>query len=211
VTFACNKIYLAFETTTWRPTYYTVCDILVAENNRDTIVGTDFGGAQPIHAMVTYDYLKDQDRSLFYDYRGRITDWHQGERPGMRMDLSQGLYGGGYSVVIDQIQMAYAMGCTQVYLIGVDFFFEGGVATGTACQSGEVLQSHGERNHFHPDYRKPGETWTVPRLAEMAHAFAFCRAAFEMAGRRLYNASRQTALTAIERVSFDDAFPPPAA
>ncbi|HAB15583.1 MAG TPA: hypothetical protein PLX89_16790 [Verrucomicrobiota bacterium] len=209
VSFACNKIYLAFDEISWRPTYYSVCDILVAENNRDAILGADFGGAQPIHGMLTYDLLKDQDRSLFYNYRGRITDWQIGEPAEMRSDPSHGLYSGGYSVVIDQIQLAYAMGCTQVYLIGVDFFFAGGVATGATSQSGDVLQSLGERNHFHPDYRKPGETWTVPRMAQQAHAFAFCRAAFERSGRKLYNASRQTALTAIERVSFDESFPSP--
>lgn len=37
VTFACNKIYLAFNDTSWRPTYYSVYDVLVAENNKSEI------------------------------------------------------------------------------------------------------------------------------------------------------------------------------
>ncbi|NQU09812.1 hypothetical protein HQ590_03405, partial [bacterium] len=37
ITFASNKIYLAFDQTAWRPTYYTVVDLLVAENNSDRI------------------------------------------------------------------------------------------------------------------------------------------------------------------------------
>ena len=37
VTFACNKIYLAFNQTEWRPTYYSVLDILVAEHNANII------------------------------------------------------------------------------------------------------------------------------------------------------------------------------
>ena len=108
---------------------------------------------------------------------------------------------------MDQIQLAYAMGCSEVFLVGVDFSFQGGSRTGQTCESGDVLKSEGERNHFHPEYRKPGETWTVPRLKEQEHAFKFCRAAFERSGRRLYNASRNTALTVLERVSFDDVFP----
>ena len=37
ITFACNKIFLAFTETEWRPTYYSVLDILVAEHNADII------------------------------------------------------------------------------------------------------------------------------------------------------------------------------
>ena len=37
VTFASNKIYLAYEDTDWRPTYYSVEDHLVLLNNRDRI------------------------------------------------------------------------------------------------------------------------------------------------------------------------------
>ncbi|MFC2055928.1 hypothetical protein ACFLV7_16775 [Chloroflexota bacterium] len=37
VTFACNKIYLAFNETDWRPTYYAVEDPLVAQQNYEEI------------------------------------------------------------------------------------------------------------------------------------------------------------------------------
>ena len=37
IAFACNKIYLTFETTDWRPSYYFVVDDLVALNNEQSI------------------------------------------------------------------------------------------------------------------------------------------------------------------------------
>ena len=37
ITFASNKIYLAFDQTDWRPTYYCVEDLIVAQNNSDII------------------------------------------------------------------------------------------------------------------------------------------------------------------------------
>src|SRR5690606_17851147 len=37
ITFACNKVYLAFDQTMWRPTYYGVTDVLVASQNRGRI------------------------------------------------------------------------------------------------------------------------------------------------------------------------------
>jgi hypothetical protein len=211
VTFACNKIYLAFEKTEWRPTYYSVCDILVAQNNREKILATDFGGAVPLHNAVTKKLLAVQAGALFYKYNGSIVEWQPGQAAVMPANIGKGILTGGYSVVIEQIQLAYAMGCSEVYVIGVDFHFSGGNRVNQNCISGEVLKSEGEVNHFHPDYRKPGETWTVPRLAEQEHAFKFCRAALERSGRKLYNASRQTALTVVERVSFDEVFPEGAA
>jgi hypothetical protein len=207
-TFACNKIYLAFDKTQWRPSYYSICDVLVAQNNRDRILATDFGGALPIHSSVVKESLSQQHRALFYDYSGSIADWQPSTSAVMRGNLESGLFAYGYSVVIDQIQLAYAMGFTEVYFIGVDFSFSGGIPTGQGSASGDVLRSQGEINHFHPDYRKPGETWTVPRMQEQEHAFAFCRAAFERAGRKLFNASRKSALTVVEKIPFDSAFPP---
>ena len=37
ITFGCNKIYLAFEQTDWRPTYYSITDRLSAKTNSKTI------------------------------------------------------------------------------------------------------------------------------------------------------------------------------
>lgn len=206
VSFACNKIYLAFDKTRWRPDYYTVIDILVAKNNKAAILDADFGNTLPIHSDTVWDYLSDQRSAIHYAYDGSIAAWHAGDNASLRHNLANGLFAYGYSVVIDQIQLAYAMGCQNVYLVGIDFVFSGGAVTGQNSISGQVLRSEGERNHFHPDYRRPGETWTVPRLLEQAHAFSFCRKAFEASGRKLYNASRVSALDVLERVDFDSTF-----
>lgn len=204
--FACNKIYLAFDQVRWRPSYYSVIDILVARNNEQEIVAADLGQCVGIHSSITWPILKAQSHAIMYDYRGSIADWKLGDPSSMNASLLGGILGGGFTVVVDQIQMAYAMGFKRVYIVGLDFSFVVGVKSGEVCTSGEVLVSGGERNHFHKDYRKPGETWTVPRMEEQAHAFAFCRAAFEADGRQLLNASRSSALTVLDRVPFEDVF-----
>lgn len=205
-TFACNKIYLGFDKTDWRPDYYSICDLLVAENNRDQIINMDFGNALPIHSMTVRKQLAEQRNALFYNYNHTITDWTVGQPAMLTRDLGKGIHSGGFSVLIDQIQIACLMGFSNIYVVGLDFSFSGGIPTGDRCVSGEVLVSEGEINHFHQDYRKPGETWTVPRMQEQAHAFAFCRAACEASGVNLYNASRKSALEALKRISFDETF-----
>jgi hypothetical protein len=205
-TFACNKIYLAFENTKWRPDYYSVCDILVAENNRDAILKADFRNTLPLHSEIVWPRLSGQKNALQYTYDRSIADWNPGDDPGLTRDLGKGVHSAGYSVLIDQLQIACLMGFRSVHVVGVDFSFSGGVTTGDRCSSGEVLKSEGEINHFHPDYRKPGETWTVPKMQEQEHAFKFCLAAYQAAGINLSNASRESALTVLARVSFDDIF-----
>lgn len=204
--FACNKIYLAFDQVTWRPDYYSVIDILVAENNQQEIIAADFGHCLGIHSQLTWRVLREQSEPLCYEYSGSITSWNPSEPALMRGVLHKGLLGYGYTVVVDQIQMAYAMGFKRVYLVGVDFSFSVGKKSGEACASGEILIAGSEVNHFHKEYRKPGETWTVPRMSEQKHAFEFCRAAFEADGRLLLNASRKSELTSLERVPFSDVF-----
>ena len=201
--FACNKIYLAFDQVRWRPTFYSVCDILVAENNKADILSADFGSALPLHQSVTWSVLRDQKGALCYGYSGTMEKWSIGESAVLSHDISRGVLGGGFSVVLEQIQLAYAMGFQRVFLVGIDFKFAQGHKTGVSSASGEVLVAGGEQNHFHPNYRTKKETWTVPLLAEQARAYGFCRAAFERQGRVLVNASRQSELKELESADFD--------
>jgi hypothetical protein len=92
--------------------------------------------------------------------------------------------------------MAYYMGIKEVILLGLDYDFSVPEKKVTTREQGyEVaLESQGERNHFHPDYRKPGEIWAVPRLDLQFQAFELARVTFEQAGRRVINASRRTKL-----------------
>lgn len=204
VTFGCNKLYLAFEQTEWRPTYYSVTDVLVAENNQQEILETDLKASIPLHSRTVYPQLEKQKGALFYDYRNSLSS------PAARMPtrIGGGVMTEGYSVCVEMVQLAYAMGCSEVYLIGVDFSFHVPERrSGEHSVSGEVLESEGEINHFHPGYRKKGETWTVPRMEEQREAFSVCKTLFEQDGRRLLNASRSTKLDVLECVDFDEIFP----
>lgn len=206
ITFASNKIYLATDTIAWRPTYYSVIDVLVAQNNAERICALDL---THIHSVAVRPYLGEDPRFLYLDHLPTIERFG-GRLLGFSRDLLTGVYG-GRTVIYQQLQIALYMGIREVYLIGVDFSFDvpKGSATGATSDLGEtVIRSRGEVNHFHPDYRKPGEAWTMPRMDEQRQAFRRARRAFERAGGRLVNASRQTKLDALPRANFDDLVPP---
>jgi hypothetical protein len=192
ITYASNKIFLAFEQTQWRPTYYTMADHIVAENNKETINSLKL---QKIFAHSVWDYFKQQKDVIF------VNPWtKEGEES---WDLVKGIRA-GYSVINFDLKLAFWMGIREVYVIGVDFYFEDkSILTGRFEKGNEVIISVGEHNHFHPDYRKPGETWTIPRLDKQREEFLWARQMYEADGGKIYNASRQTKLEAWERVDFD--------
>ncbi|MFC2055705.1 6-hydroxymethylpterin diphosphokinase MptE-like protein [Chloroflexota bacterium] len=203
ITFASNKIYLAFDETDWRPTYYTVEDFCVAENNSDKINELE------IHRILPHnlrEILTPTDKTTYITYLGDPTSKEPHYTPMFSKDLvGQGIYG-GYSVVYMQMQLAYYMGFEKVYLIGMDHSFKIPERYSKHHVYGEVLISNGDINHFHPDYRNQGETWSMPQLDKMETSFYKARQIFDEAGRRIYNATRGGHLEIFDRISFEDLF-----
>ncbi len=198
IAFASNKIYLAFDETQWRPTYYSVIDALVAENNRSTINNLDL--CKIFHEHVRSFIGHAKDIVWLSGFSGSNSD--RADEDGFSLDVLKGVYAGA-SVIYPQIQLAFYMGIREIYLIGLDFSFDVPKSTGRISASGEVVESQGEVNHFHPEYRKPGETWTMPLLDVQYKAFVNAKRAVESHGGGIYNASRKTALDVFPRVDFD--------
>jgi hypothetical protein len=111
----------------------------------------------------------------------------------------------GVSVTIFMLKLALWMGVSTVYLMGIDFSFvvpESGV-TDDKVFGNNIIISSGEANHFHPDYRKPGEKWTLPQLDSQRAEFGVMKWRYEATGCVIYNASRKSELNVFERVDFD--------
>lgn len=198
VTFACNKIYLAFDETEWRPTYYSILDVLVAENNRTDVNGLNL--CKVFHEDVS-SFFSDANDIIWL--KGLSEPLIDGEYDGgFSTNVLEGVYG-GWTVIYPQIQLAFFMGIREIILIGVDFSFEVPMLTGRTCSSGDILEYRGEINHFHPEYRKPGETWTVPLLDLQHKAFLAAKRTVEAHGGHISNASRKTALDVFPVVDFD--------
>jgi len=113
----------------------------------------------------------------------------------------------GHSVINLGLKIAYWMGIRDVYVIGCDHNFQvPDTETGEIVYHNKVIVSQGEVNHFHPEYRKSGEKWTVPKLDVMAEEFAYARRVYEADGRTIKNASRFSKLEVWEQVDFDAIF-----
>ncbi|MBN8247888.1 MAG: DUF115 domain-containing protein [Verrucomicrobia bacterium] len=209
ITFACNKIYLAFDKTPWRPTYYSVVDELVAINNRDAIAKLPL---TKILSTCVGKYFEESEADMWVwelsvpSYHETATGVDSGIEHPFSENLLVGFYGGG-TVSYQLLQMAFYMGITEVIIIGVDFSFQVPTQTTTTEVKDRsyrtALKSEGEVNHFHPDYRKPGEAWSVPNMAAQLRAYRAALKHYQAAGRRIVNASRQTKLDVFPLEDFD--------
>ena len=249
ITVASNRIFLAFSETEWRPTYFTMCDVVVARENKDAIKALPlfkvFAGSvrkyyyDDPHAVLVNPPRLEDDRNARADVEGvlRLPGDRPPPEPGhrvwmKRLCLAPGTGGdapvntlaedtrwpagwnllrgarAGHSVINLGLKIAYWMGIREVYVIGCDHKFQvPDTETGEIVYNNKVIVSKGEINHFHPDYRKPGEKWTLPRLDLIARDFAYARCVYEADGRIIRNASRFSALDVWEKVDFDTVFP----
>ena len=194
VTFASNKVYLAFDKTNWRPSYYSVCDTLVAKNNWKRIKNLSVN-------QVHLDIIRPRSYFLYRQFLW-VSALPQLNFKTEKLMFSENVVSGAYvggSVIYFQIKLAYWMGFKEVILLGVDFSFKDYDDT----KNNGIIVSKGESNHFLPEYRTKGEKWNVPLLDKQKAAFEVANELFNGAGRKIFNASRYTKLNVFEKLSLD--------
>ncbi|MCB1396692.1 MAG: DUF115 domain-containing protein [Rhodobacter sp.] len=202
ITFASNKIFLAYDQTGWRPTYYSVEDHLVLENSREQI--ERLGGSTKIFPSNMRDFRYHASDTIFVpllppkSFSDPLSD---PAFPAFGQELTQGI-GWGSTVVYSQIQLALYMGCSDIVLIGLDHSYDL-----PDTKVGNAYVAAGERNHFHPDYRRPGEVWHQPNIEVLEVSFARARAVCEARNVPIINASRESRLDVFERADFETLFP----
>jgi len=112
----------------------------------------------------------------------------------------------GYTVTYSAIQLAYYMGITPLYLIGLDHYFS--YKKAKKVEGRGLLATGPDPNHFSPDYWGTGVRWDKYGIAAATNAYRLARKAFDEAGRKIYNASSVTHLSEeiFPRVDFDGLF-----
>ncbi|MDL2316429.1 glycosyltransferase [Desulfovibrio sp. OttesenSCG-928-A18] len=193
ITFAANKIFLAFSQTKWRPTYYSVEDTLVADSCHDQIVYLDgFTKIFPSHML---SFIPRTENHFFVPWRPPYNS-SLPERSFSR-DLINGICWGS-TITYTLIQLAVHMGIKNIYILGLDHKY-----IEPAKKTGNTLICTGERNHFHPDYRLTGEPWHLPLLERLECSYRYAKKFCDSIGVNIYNASRDTALNVFPKVDFD--------
>lgn len=177
-----NGIFKAYPRTLWRPEYFVMEDRDLFEEWKEVLLNEDVAG----HVFVSDSCLRGRSYRKLTRFHLSYLQVQPHCRPLFSGDFAQGAYESG-TVTYDCLQLAVYMGCSEIYLYGLDF-------------------SYGK--HFTDRYSA-----LEKRLPESAYRDARVRAklgyesakqAAEKAGVRIYNASRQTELSVFELADFDE-------
>lgn len=202
--FGCNKCYLIFDETEWRPTYYSVADHLVVENVKEEILKiVDNENIVCIFDEQIREQFKE-NLDITYVKQLGIDDNKEGYK--FSDNLLRGFYS-GTTVSYRMLQMAAYMGFKEIIILGMDFSFaipEKKIQPSNEKVKDEVLVNLDEVNHFHKDYRKEGEKWTVPKLDVQLKAFQAAKEYAEKNEVKIINASRNTKLEVFQKVKLED-------
>lgn len=187
-TFGLNRIYLLSERTGFVPSFY------VAVNN---LVIRQF--ASDIEKLKMPKFLENDCRDAIRADRHTyfLRYWPV---PSFVLDFRRGVWHGA-TVTNVAIQLAYFMGFTEVYLVGLDHAFQFNGRPHEPQTSTEP-----DPNHFDPQYFGPGIQWHLPDLATSELAYRIARHQFEITGRKILNATHGGALEIFDRVNYDGLF-----
>ena len=191
ITFASNKIYLAFDQMDFRPTYYTVVDPFRAFDNQDEI--RQVKSSIRLFPKNLFYLFGDSSDTIYFNFEEKKT---KKTYPRFSEDAFLSIHQ-GFTVTYANIQLAYYMGIREVYLIGMDFDYT------ILKVNNNAAISVGEQNHFIPNYRKTGEIWSIPPMDLQKQAYVLARNIFEEEGGNIYNATRGGKLEIFIRKNFD--------
>jgi hypothetical protein len=200
VTIGCNGLFLIFDKMGYLPTFYAVEDYLVAEDRAASI--NAIRGTTKIFPEELNYCLKGDADTIFINFQ-----YEQFEGfPAFSERLDKVGWWGG-TVTYLNLQLAYYLGCRQVYLIGLDHNYDVPHDVDPRTDQEVVIVSQtADVNHFDGSYFGPGYRWHNPRVDRMERAYVAARRFAEQHGMKIYNATIGGKLEVFPRVNYDDLF-----
>ena len=196
ISIASNGIFLLYDQTPFRPTFYTVEDVLVAEDRAAAI--NRLTDVTKIFPRDVRHFLQRTGETLYVDFLREYPGF-----PQFSEDLAQGAYWGG-TVTYLNLQLAYHLGLNPIYLIGIDHSYT--IPSDVQVEGTRLTSQSDDPNHFHPDYFGRGYRWHDPRVDRMEEGYRAARRFLEARGVKVYNATAGGKLEVFERVEFESLF-----
>lgn len=185
LTFGLNRIYLLYERLGFPTTFLVAVNELVVAQCAGEIASA------PARKFISW-HARHHLRSA-----PGITYLRSVSRPHFSVNPAAGLWEGA-TVTYVALQLAYHMGFEEVILIGIDHSFSTG-----GQPHAVVTSSGGDPNHFDPNYFGKGFRWQLPDLETSEIAYQMARAQYDIAGRRLLDATLDGKLTVFPKVDFE--------
>ena len=201
--FAVNGIFYKTDEMGFVPSFYMVEDGHVVDDNLFRI--NSYQTPYKFFPSIYKDKITHTKNTYFFSadlgfYRSTHPSYCI---PRFSKDFSKVAYA-GQSVTYLNMQLAYFLGFTEVYLIGMDFNYVIRESDKTAGLS--ITTNDADINHFHPEYFGYGKKWHDPKVDRVALNYEMAKKVYEKDGRKIYNATIGGKLEIFERVDYDSLF-----
>ncbi len=190
---AANLIHLIYPETSWRPTFVSITDSLVWQkfwDRQPEIVSPILGDTRFPQPPHTVDYVPFPHISIFS--KERLVLRSQGKP--FSTDLSRG-YFGGFTVTYFNLQLAIHLGLNPIYLLGVDHKY----SEDQSLWRPRTRVAGNSVNHFHRDYRRPGELVKAAPLMAMETYYQVAHRVSRQRNRQIIDLTSAGALKAFPR------------
>lgn len=205
-TFGVNGIFYKTDEMGFKPTFYVVEDSHVINDNLSKI--NHYECSYKFFPFAEHEKIIKADSTLFFNYECGFYNQNSPffSKPRFSFDCSEYIYA-GQTVTYTNLQIAYFLGFSEVYLIGMDFSYA--IPPSTHIQGNTYISNEDDVNHFHPSYFGQGKKWHDPKLDKVALNFELARKIYEESGRKIYNASIGGKLEIFERKDWLSMMMPP--
>lgn len=194
ITISCNAQFLIWDKMGFIPTFHTVEDTLVAEDRSKELNAIN---------STTKIFPRDVSYCLDYDRNTIFINFKRNYKlfPKFSDDFTKVVYWGG-TVSFLNMQLAYLLGCKEIYLIGFDHNYK----VPSKIVDTVITSEENDVNHIHPDYFGKGYRWHDPNVARMEQAYVEARRFFDEKKIKIMNATIGGKLEVFERIDYNSLF-----
>jgi hypothetical protein len=189
ISFGLNRIYLNFENSSFRPTYYVAANELVVGQFQEDI--SKLNMPKFLNWNKRSGFKTNDPNIIFIKPKLVVNDYFE-------KDLTHPFVFGG-TVTFVTLQLAYYMGFQTVILLGLDHNY---VEKGIPNQQ-ETRNQTQDKSHFHPNYFPKGSKWQLPDLERSEFDYQIARDVFEKDGREIIDATPGGKCTIFQKTLYE--------
>jgi hypothetical protein len=194
-TFGSHRVYLSFDKTKWRPTFYFLQDGTMLFSYFKEISNLDIKHKFICDSGIMFHNLPRVKRSiLFHIEYPKFYPFF----PDFSIDCSVCVYE-GMTVTYAEIQFATYMGFKEIYLLGIDHNY-----ASILSPDGKVVKQE-IKNYFVEEYDELGKIKNLPQTDKSTLAYMKAEIYSRYHGFRIFNATRGGELESFERINIENA------
>lgn len=187
--FGFNRIFLMFEKTNWRPTYYISQDEKMLKNCVNEVSRMN----------LPYKFIPLQLKYYFGIKINGVLYFNMPIGNSVSFGNFANFVENSNTVAYTAAQLAAYMGFKKIYLIGVDHSF-----SVVQNDKGEIIRDENAKDYFTEAYNVDKDELYIPNLDASTRTFLRMKKNCYAAGIEVYNATRGGKLEVFPRVNFDD-------